>query len=162
MCIIRCIMRVRPQVLMCCIGPQCGSPTMVFMLMAVCECATTGNRMRCPAALLVCDPASPPQGCDHVLMATGRKPNTEDLGLEQVRAGLSPTHSKQARACTAGGTRHCYLRRCTGQAAVPVSQRASVQTRLQGARIDGRCAQTCRRVAVGCIHTDAGSLKALT
>lgn len=36
------------------------------------------------------------QGCDHVLMATGRKPNTEDLGLEQVRAhtttlGKNPT-----------------------------------------------------------------------
>ncbi len=140
MCILRCTKQVRPQVQMCCIGPQCGSPTMVFMLMAVCECAT-GKRMRGPAALLACDPALRLQGCDHVLMATGRKPNTEDLGLEQVQAGPPVLHPEQARACIAGGTRQLHLRQCTRQAAVGVSLRVC---RLQGARLGGgRDRRTC-------------------
>ena len=33
------------------------------------------------------------QGLDHVLMATGRKPNTHNLGLEEVCGPALPFHS---------------------------------------------------------------------
>ena len=117
-----------------------------------------------PAALLARDPAYRPQGCDHVLMATGRKPNTEDLGLEQVRAGPAPTHPDQARACLADGT---------WQLPYPAVQKNSRRLCLSpSAPWPGPPAGSSHGWqarphlppgrAVGCMHTGAGSLKALT
>ncbi len=109
----------------------------------------------CPAALLACNPASRPQGCDHVLMATGRKPNTEDLGLEQVRAGPSLIYLNRHRRAmlAAHGTASQAMHRAGGCACLLARLPLAESSHGRRARPNLPLGH-----AVGCMHTDAGIL----